>query len=102
MITGQQSNLASQMAQAIVASIQNTFQRTLDQQEQIGINAMCSGIANALIPFLVNNVQVNVSGDTVNVPATGLTVTVPVDTVPTVFQVDGSATGTISNNGTIA
>jgi uncharacterized membrane protein (UPF0136 family) len=97
-ITGQENALANSLTSAIVASIQATFGNILGQQEQQGIHALSQGIANGLIPFLTSNIQVNLSGELVSVPALGLTVTVTDETIP----VMGTATGTVETNGTIS
>lgn len=101
MITGQESVLTTQLTAAIVASIEASFQKTIYATEQRGIQALSQGIANALIPFLVTNTQVNV-GQGVTVPAAGLTVTVTEDDEPVVIPVNGTATGTVNSSGGIS
>jgi len=100
-ITGNESALAAQLTAAIVASIEQSFQKTIYQTEQQGIQALAQGIANALIPFLVTNTQVNV-GQGVTVPAAGLTVTVTEDDVETTIPVNGTAMGTVNSSGGIS
>ena len=51
MITGQQGALAAQMTADIVAAIQAAFQNNIDPEQQKGIQALSTGISNALIPF---------------------------------------------------
>lgn len=58
------------------------------------ISGLAEGIANAIIPFLVANIQVNV-GQSVNVPGAGL-----VDSQN--GSVTGTATGTVDTTGTIS
>jgi len=96
-ITGQETALASALTASIVASIEATFKNTIYPSEQQGIQALATGIANGLIPFLVTNTQLNI-GQSVNVPGTGLTVLVDTMEVP----VTGDATGTVTTTGTIS
>lgn len=66
-ITGKESTLTSALNSAIIASIEAQFSGSIGTPEYI--NALSAGIANALIQFLVSNVEVN-AGQTV--PATGI------------------------------
>lgn len=56
-ITGQETALASALTSAITTAIENKSGQTVMPPEYI--DALAAGIANALIPFLVTNVQVN-------------------------------------------
>lgn len=67
-ITGQESALASALTSAIITSLENKFGGPIRDPEYV--DALCAGIANALIPFLVANTEVNPGQD---VPGTGLT-----------------------------
>lgn len=90
-ITGQESALASQMRETIRIAIEAQFGGSIRDPEYI--LALTTGIANALIPFLVANTQVN-TGQSVLVPGLGLTVGMD--------PVTGVATGTVDTPGTIS
>ena len=75
-ITGQESELSSQLQSAIRTAFETEYGAAGAPDY---LDALCNGIANAIIPFLVNNVQVNpgqvVPGDglldSLNKPVTG-------------------------------
>jgi hypothetical protein len=71
-ITGQESTLASAMTSAIKAAVEAQSGQTTQSPEYI--EALCTGIANALIPFLVLNTEVDpgqsVVDDVVSTPGT--------------------------------
>lgn len=92
-ITGQEATLTSALNSAIIAACEAQFGGTIGSPEYI--NALSQGIANALIPFLVANTQVNV-GQMVDVPAAGLEA--PSGGGP----VTGAAVGTVDTTGTIS
>lgn len=91
-ITGQESALASALTSAITAAVEAQYGGPVHTPEYIP--ALSMGIANALIPFLVSNTQVN-TGQSVNVPGAGL-----LDSHG--GNVTGDATGTVDTTGTIS
>lgn len=92
MITGQESALASALTTAITAAVEAKYGMPIQNPEYI--DAVSQGIANALIPFLVSNVQVDV-GQSVAVPGLGL-----LDSLHA--AVTGAAVGTVDTTGTIS
>lgn len=92
-ITGNESELASQLTSAITAAIQAKYGQAIRSPEYI--DALSTGIANAIIPFLVANTQVN-TGQSVMVPGAGLTDS------ETSAAITGTATGTVDTTGTIS
>ena len=56
-ITGQETTLASALTSAIKTAIEAQSGQTIQSPEYI--EGLCTGIANALIPFLVANTTVN-------------------------------------------
>jgi hypothetical protein len=91
MITGQESELASALTSAITSALEAQYGGPIGVPNYVP--ALSAGIANALIPFLVANTQVN-TGQSVAVPASGLE-------APD-GAVTGSATGTVDTTGTIS
>jgi hypothetical protein len=87
-ISGNESLLASQLTSAITAAVEAKYGKPIGNPEYI--DALSAGIANALIPFLVSNTEVN-PGQTV--PGTGL-----------IDSVHGSVTGSTATStpGTIS
>ena len=72
MITGKESDLASALTAAIRAAIEAKYGQPLGSPEYI--DALSSGIANAIIPFLVANVTVNpIPAGSLTSPAGGVT-----------------------------
>jgi hypothetical protein len=57
-ISGNESVLTSALNSAIIAAIEAQYGGTIMDPEYI--NALSAGIANAIIPFLVSNTEVNV------------------------------------------
>ena len=100
-ITNNEAALTSAMTSAMVTAIQNAFNETLQENNVKGLNALATGISNALIPFLVANIQVN-TGQTASVPGTGLTVLIPAIPTEEPVAVTGTATGTVDTTGTIS
>lgn len=90
-ITGLESTLTSELITTITAAIETKYGHSIGTPEYI--DALSAGIANAIIPFLVANTQVN-TGQMVNVPASGLE-------APD-GPVSGTATGTVDTTGTIS
>lgn len=91
-ISGLESTLASELTSAITAAIEAKYGHTIRSPEYI--DALSAGIANAIIPFLVANTQVN-TGQSVAVPALGL-----IDSLG--HPVSGAAVGTVDTTGTIS
>jgi hypothetical protein len=91
-ITGQEGALASALNSAITAALEAQYGGPIGNPNYIP--ALSQGIANAIIPFLVGNVQVN-PGQSVNVPGAGL---LDGNNDP----VTGNATGTVNTDGTIS
>lgn len=56
-ITGLESTLASELTSAITAAVEAKYGHPIRDPEYI--DALSAGIANALIPFLVINTEVN-------------------------------------------
>lgn len=77
-ITGQETVLASQLETAIRAAVAAKFGGPIVDPQYI--DALSKGIANAIIPFLTSNVQVN--------PGQSVAVT--------------GSTGTVDSDGTIS
>lgn len=92
MITGQEGLLTSELNAAIIAAVEAQYGRPIGTPEYI--NALSQGIANALIPFLVANTQVN-TGQSVAVPAAGI-----IDGQG--HDCTGAAVGTVDTTGTIS
>lgn len=92
-ISGNESVLTSALNSAIIAAIEAQYGGSIRTPEYI--NALSAGIANAIIPFLVNNTQVNV-GQMVDVPGAGL------EAPAGGGAVTGTATGTVDTTGTIS
>lgn len=65
-ITGLETTLKSQLISAITAAVEAKFGGPVRPPEYI--DALSEGIANAIVPFLVTNVQVN-PGQTVDLDA---------------------------------
>lgn len=91
-ITGLESTLTSELISTITSAIEAKYGHVIREPEYI--DALAAGIANAIIPFLVANTQVN-TGQSVNVPAAGL-----LDGESR--AVTGTATGTVDTTGTIS
>lgn len=91
-ISGLESTLTSELTSAITAALEAKFGGPIGTPEYI--DALSAGIANAIIPFLVANTQVN-TGQSVAVPALGL-----VDSLG--HPVTGAAVGTVDTVGTIS
>ena len=92
-ITGNESALASSLTSTITAALEAKFGGPIGTPEYI--DALSAGIANAIIPFLVANTQLNV-GQSVAVPAAGLV-------APNGGgAVTGAAVGTVDTTGTIS
>lgn len=92
MITGQESALAQLLIATITSAVEAKFGGPVQPPEYI--DALSIGIANALIPFLTINIQVNAT-QSVTVPGLGL-----LDSVH--GAVTGIATGTVSTTGNIS
>lgn len=60
MITGQEGALTSALTSAITAALEAKFGGSIGTPEYV--DALSAGIANALIPFLVANTEVNPLG----------------------------------------
>ena len=98
-ITGNEALLTSQLTSAITAAIEAKYGHPIRDPEYI--DALSAGIANAIIPFLVTNTQVN-TGQLVNVPGTN-----PINPTTGLFDgfsnhVTGTTTGTVDTTGTIS
>jgi len=91
-ITGQEGTLKASLIANIEAAIAANCGYTVMTPRCI--DGLAEGIANAIIPFLVANVQVNV-GQTVDVPGAGLQ-----DSMS--GPVTGNATGTVVTTGDIS
>lgn len=92
-ISGNENELASALNSAIIAALEAAEGRPIGSPEYI--QPLCQGIANALIPFLVANTQINV-GQMVDVPAAGL------EAPSGGGAVTGAAVGTVDTTGTIS
>lgn len=71
MITGQESVLKAALISAIRTAVQTKAGTTIKEPEYI--DAVSEGIANAIIPFLVANIQVNPGQVTLSAGITGPT-----------------------------
>lgn len=91
-LTGTEALLASELHDAIKTKLEGATGYTI--LEDAWLQAFCEAVANALIPHLVTNTQVN-TGQLVNVPGLGL-----IDSIN--GAVTGDATGTVDTTGTIS
>lgn len=93
MITGNEAALTSALTSAITSALEAQYGGPIGVPNYVP--ALSAGIANALIPFLVANTQVNV-GQMVDVPGAGLVAPAGGG------DVTGTATGTVDTTGTIS
>jgi hypothetical protein len=97
-ISGQQLALAAQLTATITQAIEAQFGGVIAPPQYVF--ALATGIANAIIPFLVSNIEVNV-GQTVTVPGTN-----PINPGEGLFAgsftVTGATIGTTNSPGTIS
>lgn len=93
-ITGQESTLAGQLHDAIKSAIEAAFGGEVRNPEYI--LALSTGISNAIIPFLVSNVQLNPGQTTLSTGVTGPTAA---PGAPTPIP---ALTGSVTTPGTIS
>ena len=91
-ITGQESTLKALLVSEIESAIAANCGYSVMTPRCI--DGLAEGIANAIIPFLVANIQVN-PGQSVDVPGAGL-----IDSMT--GSVSGNATGTVQTPGDIS
>lgn len=91
-ITGQETVLQALLHDNIITELEDAGAGPV--LRDAWLQAFCKAVSESIIPFLVNNVQLNV-GQSVIVPAAGL-----VDSIS--GPVTGVATGTVDTVGTIS